>query len=303
MRRDLAAAIDWGRLTPLRLHARTVAEGVNVGAHRSRRRGAGIEFGGHRPYVPGDDLRWLDRHALMRHGRLVVREFETDTDRTLCLVVDATASMSYRSAGASSSKFAYAALLAAALARIAVAGGDPVAIDWIGGKDSRSLGPIAGLGAFDRVIAALETVKTSGDLQREPSVLERCATRVADRAPRGSVIVVISDLIDLSQGSQQRIASLATRGRTVVVTQTLDPYEVEFPFAGPVRLLSSEGNHTVETDAPTVRQAYRERLRALTSDWRHELGRRGGHLVEAITTADPVEKVRTILAAASRGRW
>jgi uncharacterized protein (DUF58 family) len=303
MRRDLAAAIDWGRLTPLRLHARTVAEGVNAGAHRSRRRGAGIEFGGHRPYVPGDDLRWLDRHALMRHGRLVVREFETDTDRALCLVVDATASMSYRSPAASSSKFAYAALLAAALARIAVAGGDPVAMDWIGGHGCRPLGPIAGLGAFDRIIAALETAKTSGDLQQEPAVLDRCAARVADHAPRGSVIVVISDLIDLSEGSPQRIASLATRGRTVVVAQTLDPYEVEFPFPGPVRLLSSEGNRIVETDAPAVRQAYRQRLQAFASLWRHELARRRGHLVEATTTADPIVKVRAILSAASRGRW
>lgn len=303
MKRHLATAIDWGRLTPLRLHARAVAEGIHVGAHRSRRRGPGIEFGGHRAYVPGDDLRWLDRHALMRHGRLVVREFETDTDRALRLVIDGTESMSYRSAEAPGSKFAYAALLAAALTRVAVAGGDPVALDWIGGQNPRSLGPTAGAGAFDRVLGALEAARAGGDLLREPKMLDRSFHRIGGRSARGSVVVVLSDLIDLPGGSVERVAALATRGRTVVVAQILDPYEVEFPFTGPVRLVSSEGGRVVETDAPTVREAYHERLRALAALWREGLGRRGGRLVEATTTDDPVQSVRAILSASSRGWW
>jgi uncharacterized protein (DUF58 family) len=135
----LRGALDWGKLVPLRLKARSVADGVYAGGHRSPRRGGGIEFGGHRSYVPGDDLRWLDRHALMRHGRLLVREFETETDRALCLVVDASASMAYRSAKAPGAKLAYAALIAAALARIALAGSDPVALDWLGGESPRAL--------------------------------------------------------------------------------------------------------------------------------------------------------------------
>src|SRR5918911_423069 len=118
------ASIDWGNITPLRLRARVVAEGVYAGAHRSLRRGPGVEFGGHRPYVPGDDLRWLDRRALLRHDKLIVREFETETDRGLRLVLDASASMGFRSREAPAAKLAYAALLAAALARVALASGD-----------------------------------------------------------------------------------------------------------------------------------------------------------------------------------
>ncbi len=64
-------------------------------------RGSGVEFGGYREYVPGDDLRWLDRRSLLRHDRLVVRQFETETDRTLSLLVDASASMGYRGSGRS----------------------------------------------------------------------------------------------------------------------------------------------------------------------------------------------------------
>src|SRR5262245_28474290 len=94
---SVVRGFDWSKLPSLRLRARSVADGVYAGLHRSPRRGAGVEFGGHREYVPGDDLRFVDRHALMRHGRLLIRQFETETDRTLCLVMDASGSMAFSS--------------------------------------------------------------------------------------------------------------------------------------------------------------------------------------------------------------
>src|ERR1700689_2797501 len=129
------SALDWGSLAPLRLRARLVAEGVFARAHPSARRGAGVEFGGHRAYSPGDDLRWLDRRSLLRHERLLVRQFETETDRALRLVVDATGSMGYRGSLAPGAKLAFAAVVAAALARIAIANGDPVGLTFIGGGE------------------------------------------------------------------------------------------------------------------------------------------------------------------------
>ncbi|MEM9695230.1 MAG: DUF58 domain-containing protein, partial [Myxococcota bacterium] len=113
--------IDWGAISPLRLRANLVAEGLYSGMHRSQRRGAGIEFGGQRPYAAGDDLRFLDLRALLRHDRLMIREFETETERSLMVVLDASASMAFRGESAPGAKYAFSALLAAALTRIAVA--------------------------------------------------------------------------------------------------------------------------------------------------------------------------------------
>ena len=112
----IRTAIDWGELAPLRLRARQVAEGVYAGVHRSACAGPGVEFGGYREYVPGDDLRWLDRRSLLRHDRLVVRQFETETDRALSparrrVGVDGVPRAGERPAA----KIAFAALLAAAL--------------------------------------------------------------------------------------------------------------------------------------------------------------------------------------------
>jgi uncharacterized protein (DUF58 family) len=238
----------------------------------------------------------------MRHARLVVREFETDTDRVLWLVVDATPSMAYGSPVAPGAKFAYAAVLAAALTRIAVAGGDCVALDWLGGRGGRPVVPTAGKGAFERVVQALEWGQT-GNAFDTAEALEGRLARIARRAGRGSMVVVLSDLIDLPEGALDSISALGMAGRTLVVTQVLDPYEAGFPFQGTARFRSSEGGYEVEVDATAGRSEYLRRLQALQSKWREGLAHRGGRFVEATTQDDAVDVVRDILRAAARGSW
>ena len=50
----------------------------------------------------------------MRHGRPLIKQFETETERTLRLVVDASASMDYRSDPSHLRKLDMAALIGAA---------------------------------------------------------------------------------------------------------------------------------------------------------------------------------------------
>src|ERR1700728_2480718 len=154
---SIRSSLDWGALAPLRLRSRLVAEGVYAGGPGSARRGAGVEFGGHREYAPGDDLRWLDRRSLLRHERLLVRQFETETDRALRLVVDATASMGYRGSRAPGAKLAWAAVVSAALAKLAVSSGDPVGLTYFGGGEGTRPVPVSGgREAFERIIGSLE---------------------------------------------------------------------------------------------------------------------------------------------------
>lgn len=291
----IKSGIDWGSLIPLRLKARTVAEGIWAGGHRSPRKGAGVEFGGHRDYVPGDDLRWLDRHALMRHAKLMVREFETETDRTLLLVLDASHSMAFRSKRAPAAKFAFAALLAAALGRVALSGGDPVGIDWLGTEPLLPLKTSAGRDTFDRLVAILEGADAVGS--PDLGDVERTVARVARSAPRGAVVVLFSDLLDLPAATADAISSLGSRNRTVLAVRVLDPVEAEFPFAEPVRLRASEGGSIVETDGATARQGYLQALEALTRRWDDQLVPRGGRVIRATTTDDPVAVVRALLLA------
>lgn len=295
--RERFASLDWGSLGPLRIRSRLVAEGVYAGAHRSARRGSGIEFGGHRAYVPGDDLRWLDRHALLRHGRLLVRQFETETDRALRIVVDATASMAYRGNRAPGAKLAMAALVGAALARLAIASGDPVGLSYVGGKEARPVPVAGGREGFERLLGSLEHVVPGGDALADDAMLDHSLGVLSRAARRGSVIVVLSDLLDLPEDAADRFASLASRGRSVIVVRLLDPDELDLPFEGTVRLRSLEGEFLVETDTETTREAYLAALAAAEQRFREHLLARGARMVCASTSDDPVAIVRSIVSS------
>lgn len=294
--------IDWGSLAPLRLKAKSLAEGVYAGSHRSVRKGPGVEFGGHRPYVPGDDLRFFDRRALLRHDRMMIREFETETDRALWLCIDATASMAYRSRRAPGAKLAYGALVAAALARVALSSGDPVGLAWIGGRGVLPLPAASGREAFDRVASALESAGAAGDASGDETRFERALAPIARRARRGSVIVLVSDLVDLPEKALSAFAALGSGGRSLVALRVLDPMEADLGFSGHVRLRALEGDVVVEADAQEVRAAYEERMAAIAERWAKELSARGGRLVQATTDKPPAEVVRAVVRAVSEAR-
>lgn len=274
-----------------------VAEGVYAGAHRSARKGAGVEFGGHRAYTPGDDLRWLDVRSLLRHDHLLVRQFETETDRALRLVVDATASMGYRGTTAPAAKIAWASLVAAALARVAIRSGDPVGLGFIGGAPQALGVPVSGgREAFERVVDALEGQRAEGDALDDLATLDRALGALARSARRGSVVVVLSDLLDLPPEAAERISAIATRGRVLVVVQVLDPDEATFPFKETVRLHALEGGATVETDE-AARDRYLAALAELQDRWRRTLIGRGASFLPMTTDLDPVAAVRSIIEA------
>jgi uncharacterized protein (DUF58 family) len=292
---ELRSKLDWGAFAPLRLKARSVADGVYAGSHKSPRKGAGVEFGGHRAYVPGDDLRYIDRHALMRHDELLIREFETETDRDLWLFVDATKSMSYVGPGAPGPKYGFAALIAAALAYIAMRTGDRVALDFLGGTGARSIPPRAGRDAFERIVFALEDVEPDGDLSQDSAVIDRAIGQAQRSARRGAIQIVLTDLLDLPAGSLEALTTLTTRGRALQVVQVLAPAERDFPFEGAVQLRALEGKSLVEADATLSRQNYLAALAAAQRSASQQLVPRGGRLLSCATSDAPEELVRRIL--------
>jgi uncharacterized protein (DUF58 family) len=288
--------LDWGALAPLRLRARGAAEGLWAGPHRSLRRGAGVEFAGYRAYTPGDDLRFLDRHALMRHGVRVVREFETDTDRSVRLVVDITASMGFSGSRALGAKLAFAAVAAAALGWVALRGGDRVALDFIGDHGA----PLpwgSGMPAFERLVSVLEDARAVGGVTE--GQLSNLTSRLGRSSPGGSVTIVFSDFLDLPPNALEEFGALAGSRRSVICVQVLDPDEIDLPFTGPVRLRALESELVVDTDAPRARADYEAALAEHAKKWRDGLVARGARWLRAPTSEEPGAVVRQVLEAVS----
>jgi uncharacterized protein (DUF58 family) len=99
------------RISNLQLLARTVVNGFVAGLHRSPHTGVSVDFTEYRPYSPGDDPREIDWNAYARSDRHYLKKYRGETNTEVYLVVDASASMGYRSHNghpSAVSKFEYA---------------------------------------------------------------------------------------------------------------------------------------------------------------------------------------------------
>ena len=87
------------KLQNLELRARSVVEGALAGLHRSPHHGASVEFAEHKEYSPGDELRHVDWKAYAKLDRYYVKQYEQESQLTVYLVLDASASMAFSGGG------------------------------------------------------------------------------------------------------------------------------------------------------------------------------------------------------------
>ena len=84
------------RLELLAVIARRLFRGRERAERKTRKIGSGLEFADHRPYTPGDDIRYLDWTVWVRLRHALIRLFEEDEDLPIRLVVDVSDSMATR---------------------------------------------------------------------------------------------------------------------------------------------------------------------------------------------------------------
>jgi uncharacterized protein (DUF58 family) len=103
------------RIRSLELRARVVVEGLWRGLHRSPYHGFSVEFSEYRPYVKGDDPRYIDWKVAARTDRHYIKKYEDETNLRCQFLLDHSRSMSY-AGETGSAKSQYAATLVATLA-------------------------------------------------------------------------------------------------------------------------------------------------------------------------------------------
>ena len=99
------------------------------GERRSRHKGPGLEFAGHRPYREGDDLRHIDARVYARLRAPYTREFLADRQMRVAILIDSSASMKLADGSAASGgKIGFAQKLACLLSLAGLGSGDLVEI-------------------------------------------------------------------------------------------------------------------------------------------------------------------------------
>src|SRR4051812_14675239 len=179
------------KLEYLSLISRRVFRGSLLAQRRTMQLGGGIEFADHREYTPGDDFRYLDWNVYARHDELLLKRFQEEEDLHVYLLLDASRSMSY----GTPPKFDYARQVAAALAYIALADLDRVAIVAFGGEILADFPLTRGKARILSLLKFLEGLPPDGSV----TDLARVATGFVHRTPRRGLVLIVSDLYDPSR--------------------------------------------------------------------------------------------------------
>src|SRR6516164_5002769 len=112
------------RLEQFQLLAARRAKSSARGERRSRARGQSVEFADYRPYVHGDDFRYLDWNLFGRLERLFLKLYEEERELPVRIFLDASESMTF----GEPRKFDFARQVAAAIGYVALSGFDRVSV-------------------------------------------------------------------------------------------------------------------------------------------------------------------------------
>lgn len=241
------------RAQQLELKARQIVEGFLSGSHRSPYFGQSVEFVQHRQYLPGDDVRHIDWKVWARQDRLVIKQYEEDTNLRCTLLIDASESMSYPNL--QSSKFEYACTLAACLALLVLRQQDAVGSVLFDNKIRSSVPLRTSQGHLLDILASFETAKPS-----EKTSLEAVFKDVVQTFPKRGLMILISDLLGVEESALRGINTLRRAGHDVMVVHLLHDHEIDFPFSDPTRFEGLESEVHLTCNPRALRDGYIEAL-------------------------------------------
>jgi uncharacterized protein (DUF58 family) len=290
-RADLLDPAALAALGGLEVVARWAVDGFLTGLHRSPRRGFSVEFAEHRPYQPGDDLRYLDWRIAARADRWVIKQFEEETNLRATFVLDVSRSMSWKSdaprdakrVAARLTKRAYAERVVAALALLLIRQRDAVGLIRFDTDVRSVVPPRARTGHWRRLLGALAEPGEGSDT-RAAAGLARAARLVR----RAGMVILVSDLLvapDESAQVEEALRGLRAAGHDVSVLQVLDPSELDLAVAtGDAVFVDPETGFEIPASVAEVRDAYRATMNAAIASWRTTCARLGARY--ALLTTD-----------------
>lgn len=242
------------RLKDLRLTSRRAIGGQGIGLHRSRSRGAGLEFAQYRAYEPGDEPRQIDWKLYARSDRFFVREAERESPLALWILIDASASMAQAdSTNPGASRLHAAKALAACLGELALRQGDRFGWVALRADGLRLVAPATGIRQRDRLLLELHGLAAQGAFPAPEQL-----TPLWERIGPGDLVVLLGDCFD--EASVAIAERLAAARREVLVITLLTAEERDFPFTGGHRFRDPETGEELLGDGAAMRDDYLARF-------------------------------------------
>jgi uncharacterized protein (DUF58 family) len=199
-------------------------------------------------------------------------------------------------------KLQYAGVCAGALAYLLARQGDQVGLLMAGDPSPgsterlpqgvRSFVPFASSPTHvQEVLRQLDSAQGKG-----ATLLSGALDFAAEKAGRRALVIVLSDLFDATERAVPSLKMLRSRRHDVLLLQTLDREELDFPFDDPTRFLSMEDERQIEAQPRQIRESYLAEMQRFLESTRRELARADVEVEQIATDAPPDRVLLKLLA-------
>jgi len=278
----------------LSLAAKTTIDGFMSGTNKSAVKGTGMEFSQYRTYMPGDDLRWLDWKMFARSDRYYIRESETETNISLRLLIDTSASMDHRDGNYT--KMEYARYLAASLAYLANMQGDAIGLYTLREDGIFSLAARQGFQNLNRLFYQLEQAGPKGKFTHPVYYKD-----IYSGGSRRELLIFITDMYQEKDEMYKLLDLLNALRHEIIVLHIMGRNEMELDYAGYTTLEDLETGATIQVDAAKAKQAYASHLDEHLAKIRHDLLTRNIYYRLLVMDQPVDEALRDFLYKRSKG--
>jgi uncharacterized protein (DUF58 family) len=269
------------RLSNLELVARSVVDGFLTGLHRSPLFGFSLEFAEYRPYVQGDDPRFIDWNVFSRTERTYIKRYLGETNTHLVILFDASASMGFGSG--SVTKIQYARFLASALAYLSIRQHDAAGLIIFDNKVRSFRPPSTRPGHLLALLHMLE--------QTEPATttnIELPFEHFQQHLTHRGLVAVISDLYADPDRVLQAVRPLAYHGQDLAFFHILDPAELHPTFNESTLLEDMETGDQIEVSADYARKEYARRIQEHSETMKSKAQEVGADYI-LLNTSEPLD--------------
>ena len=237
----------------LELVARLVVEGYLTGKHRSPFHGFSVEFSQHRPYMPGDNLRFIDWKVFGRTDRHYIKQFEEETNLRCHILLDVSKSMQYTRDKIT--KAQYASYLSAGLTYLMLQQRDSTGLVLFDDEIKRIIPARSVLSHLNVILQAIDKVEYGSDTN-----ISAALHKVAEQIRKRGLIILISDLLDEPQAILNGLKHFRHNKHEILVFHIIDPKELEFDFSGDVLFEDLESKDKLKTQPRYIQEIYKQKF-------------------------------------------
>jgi uncharacterized protein (DUF58 family) len=230
------------------------------GQQRSKDVGEGLTFSDHRRYSPGDDTGRVDWRVYARTEELYVKQYESERNLTMHVLVDASASMDYGELGdpetgdQGTHKFETAAKIGLGFASLAADEHNDFRVSLLGETAERIDRDQSTHGEVLRLIDVCNDLELTGATDFQQACEDYAAT-----IDSKSLVLVASDFLDDPDTIEAGLAALPRSELTLA--RVLTPDERDPPARGETIFEDPETETSLRTYFGTnVAKQYRQRL-------------------------------------------